>query len=53
MSLAKALTSAYFPLSAVHDPREIYQAMIDESRKIGTFGHGYTYAGHPVGARWR
>ncbi len=24
--------------------------MLDESRKIGTFGHGYTYTGHPVGA---
>jgi 4-aminobutyrate--pyruvate transaminase len=25
----------------------MYQAMLDESRKIGTFGHGYTYSGHP------
>ncbi len=50
MSLAKALTSAYFPLSAVLIPDAIHQAMIDESRKIGTFGHGYTYSGHPVGA---
>jgi 4-aminobutyrate---pyruvate transaminase len=50
MSLAKALTSAYFPLSAVLIPDAMYQAMIDESRKIGTFGHGYTYSGHPVGA---
>jgi 4-aminobutyrate--pyruvate transaminase len=24
--------------------------MLDESRKIGTFGHGYTYSGHPVSA---
>jgi 4-aminobutyrate--pyruvate transaminase len=50
MSLAKALTSAYFPLSAVLLPERIYDAMLDESRKIGTFGHGNTYAGHPVGA---
>jgi 4-aminobutyrate--pyruvate transaminase len=27
----------------------MYEAMLDESRKIGTFGHGYTYSGHPVG----
>ncbi len=28
--------------------------MVDsESGKIGTFGHGYTYGGHPVAARWR
>jgi 4-aminobutyrate--pyruvate transaminase len=50
MSLAKALTSAYFPLSAVLIPSRIYEAMLDESRKIGTFAHGYTYSGHPVGA---
>lgn len=50
MSIAKALTSAYMPVSAVLLPEVMYQAMLDESRKIGTFGHGYTYAGHPVGA---
>jgi 4-aminobutyrate--pyruvate transaminase len=26
----------------------MYQALLDESRKIGIFGHGYTYSGHPV-----
>ncbi|MFO1148735.1 MAG: aspartate aminotransferase family protein [Alsobacter sp.] len=50
MSLAKAITSAYFPLSAVMIPDFMYEAMLDESRKIGTFAHGYTYSGHPVGA---
>jgi len=50
MSLAKAITSAYFPLSAVLIPEKIYEAMLDESRKIGTFGHGFTYSGHPVGS---
>ncbi len=50
MSVAKALTSAYMPVSAVMLPEVMYQAMLDESRKIGTFGHGHTYAGHPVGA---
>ncbi len=28
----------------------MYQALLDESRKIGTFGHGFTYSGHPVAA---
>jgi len=28
----------------------IYQAMVRQSEKIGTFGHGYTYSGHPVPA---
>jgi len=50
VSMAKALTSAYIPLGAVTIPEDVYQAMLDESRKIGTFGHGYTYGGHPVGA---
>jgi 4-aminobutyrate--pyruvate transaminase len=50
MSLAKALTSAYFPLSAVMIPEKINEALISESRKIGVFAHGYTYSGHPVGA---
>jgi 4-aminobutyrate--pyruvate transaminase len=31
-------------------PETMYQAMVDESRKIGVFGHGYTYSGHPVAA---
>lgn len=50
ISIAKALTSAYAPLSAVTVSEDVYQAMLDESRKIGTFGHGYTYSGHPVSA---
>ncbi|KUL94046.1 aminotransferase [Bosea sp. WAO] len=49
LSCAKALTSAYFPLSAVMVSEPIYQVLVDQSRKIGTFGHGNTYAGHPVG----
>jgi 4-aminobutyrate--pyruvate transaminase len=28
----------------------MYQALITESQKIGTFGHGFTYSGHPVSA---
>ncbi len=50
ISVAKAITSAYLPLAAVTIPEKIYQAMLDESRKIGTFGHGFTYSAHPVAA---
>ena len=50
ISVAKAITSAYIPLGGVTIPEAVYEAMLDESRKIGTFGHGYTYTGHPVGA---
>jgi len=49
ISMAKAITSAYFPLSAITIEDELYQAMVDESKKIGIFGHGYTYTAHPVG----
>lgn len=50
MSMAKALTSAYMPLSAVMVDEKIYQALVRQSEKIGVFGHGYTYSGHPVAA---
>jgi 4-aminobutyrate---pyruvate transaminase len=50
LSFAKAVTSAYLPLGGVMIPETMYQAMLDESRKIGTFGHGFTYSGHPVAA---
>lgn len=49
LSCAKAITSAYFPLSAVMINEATYEVLVDQSRKIGTFGHGNTYAGHPVG----
>jgi 4-aminobutyrate---pyruvate transaminase len=50
ISIAKALTSAYVPMAALTVPEPMYQALLDESRKIGTFGHGFTYSGHPVAA---
>ncbi|MGH8498919.1 MAG: aminotransferase, partial [Methylococcales bacterium] len=49
ISMAKAITSAYFPLSAITIEEPLYDAMVEESKKIGTFGHGYTYTAHPVG----
>ena len=48
VSLAKAITSAYQPLSAVVLKEEIYQSILDASDKMGIFGHGYTWGGHPV-----
>lgn len=48
ISVAKAITSAYSPLGAVTVSEDVYQAMLDESRKIGSFGHGFTYSGHPL-----
>ena len=48
MTLAKALTSSYQPLSAVIIPEKMAQAISDAGKKLGTVGHGYTYSGHPV-----
>ncbi|MEM7425626.1 MAG: aminotransferase [Pseudomonadota bacterium] len=50
VSMAKAITSAYYPLGAISIEEDLYQAMLEQSKKIGTFGHGYTYTAHPVGA---
>ena len=50
MSIAKALSSAYLPIAAVTVPEKMYGALVDQSRKLGTFGHGFTYGGHPVAA---
>ena len=48
MTVAKALSSAYLPISAVLVPEYMYEPMIDASGEVGTFGHGFTYSGHPV-----
>ncbi|MEM9732552.1 MAG: aminotransferase [Pseudomonadota bacterium] len=49
ISVAKQLTSAYAPLGAVMIPEKMVAALESQSEKIGTFGHGYTYGGHPLG----
>jgi 4-aminobutyrate--pyruvate transaminase len=48
VTTAKALSSAYLPMSAVLVSERIYRAVADESGRVGIFGHGYTYSGHPV-----
>jgi 4-aminobutyrate--pyruvate transaminase len=48
MSMAKAISSAYLPLSAVVIPEFMYEPFIEQSGEVGTFGHGFTYSGHPV-----
>ncbi|HEX7072902.1 MAG TPA: aminotransferase class III-fold pyridoxal phosphate-dependent enzyme, partial [Hyphomicrobiaceae bacterium] len=48
ITMAKAITSAYMPLGAVTVSEPVYEAMVDESKKLGVFAHGFTYSGHPV-----
>ena len=50
MSVAKALSSAYLPISAMLIGAELAEAIEAESGRIGTLGHGFTYTGHPVAA---
>jgi 4-aminobutyrate--pyruvate transaminase len=50
MTVAKALSSAYLPISAIILSPELSDIIEQESGKIGTFGHGFTYTGHPVAA---
>ena len=48
ITVAKMMTSAYVPMSALYVSDPIYQVVADASATIGTFGHGYTYSGHPL-----
>ncbi|HJQ56777.1 MAG TPA: aspartate aminotransferase family protein [Vineibacter sp.] len=50
LTCAKALSASFLPISAVMVNERVYQALMAESDKIGVFGHGYTYSGHPVAA---
>src|SRR5687768_13503621 len=48
MTMAKAITSGYLPLSATMISEEIYRACVGQSERHGVFAHGYTYTGHPA-----
>ncbi len=48
ITVAKMMTSAYIPMSALYINDKVYQAVADAAATIGTFGHGYTYSGHLV-----
>ena len=50
LTCAKALSSSFLPISAVLVNDFVFQALAKESNEIGTFGHGFTYSGHPVPA---
>jgi L-2,4-diaminobutyrate transaminase len=50
ITIAKGLTSAYFPLSAAIVGEKVYKVLEDGADKVGAFSHGYTYSGHPIGA---
>lgn len=50
MTIAKQLTGGYMPISGVLMTDDVYQVLSDEAHRRQTFGHGFTYGGHPVAA---
>jgi len=50
VTCAKQLSSAYLPIAAVMISDPVYQAFVEQSRKLGAYGSGHTYGGHPVSA---
>jgi L-2,4-diaminobutyrate transaminase len=50
VTVAKGLTSGYFPLSAVFLSERVWSVLQAGSPEVGAFAHGFTYSGHPVGA---
>ncbi|AHG49207.1 aminotransferase (plasmid) [Rhizobium leguminosarum bv. trifolii CB782] len=50
ITVAKGLTSAYVPLSAAIVSQKVYEVMEEATPRVGSFSHGYTYSGHPIGA---
>ena len=49
ITLAKALSSAYVPVSAAIVHGDIADCINASATEVGVFGHGYTYSGHPLG----
>ena len=49
MTFAKALSSAYVPVSAAIVRGDIADCINASATEVGVFGHGYTYSGHPLG----
>lgn len=47
---AKALSASFLPISAVLVNERVFQGIAEGSSTIGTWGHGFTYSGHPVPA---
>lgn len=50
VTVAKGLTSAYFPLSAALIGERVWRVLEEGADRFGPFGHGYTYSAHPLGA---
>lgn len=50
MTVAKGLTAGYVPMGAALVSDAVYQVIADAVPDGTSFGHGFTYSGHPVSA---
>jgi adenosylmethionine-8-amino-7-oxononanoate aminotransferase len=50
MSVAKGITSAYFPVGAALVSEEVAEVFEQDKSGNAAIWHGYTYSAHPVGA---
>ncbi len=48
MVVSKQLSSSYMPIAALVANERVMGPVLDETGRIGTFGHGFTAGGHPV-----
>jgi adenosylmethionine-8-amino-7-oxononanoate aminotransferase len=49
VSIAKGITSGYFPLGGAIAKNEIYETIRDALESVMPFLHGFTYNNHPLG----
>ncbi|MBW8270575.1 aspartate aminotransferase family protein [Caldovatus aquaticus] len=50
LTCAKALSASFLPISAVLINDKVFEGIAEGSHSVGTWGHGFTYSGHPVPA---
>ena len=50
MSIAKGLTSGYFPMSGCLISAKVADVLYADKSASAMFAHGFTWSGHPVGA---
>jgi 4-aminobutyrate--pyruvate transaminase len=50
ITCAKALSASFLPISAIIINERVFEGLAEGAATIGTWGHGFTYSGHPVPA---
>lgn len=48
MVISKQMSSSYQPIAAILINEKVFEGIADQSRALGTLGHGFTASGHPV-----